>query len=338
MKYDLENLYLQGIEWNKNSNKEILQYAIGALLYTPATNKSIVDKTIQNLKSIALCLEDAIMENLEYAEEVLSNSISKIYNNLSQNKISINELPLIFIRIRNVEQLKRIFNKLNSFKEVLTGFIIPKFNSKNAKEYLNEFEIILNKTNNIYIMPIIESDNIIHIETRIDELIKIQNILKPISNYVLNIRVGGNDFCNYYGFRRNISQTIYDINVVSNVLTDIINVFGRDYIVSAPVWEYFEDSKIKTNWAEGLKRELTLDKLNGFIGKTCIHPSQLKAIQNSLIVNYNDYQDAKNILGWKDDILGVQKGSNGRMNEVKAHKNWAEKTINLAKIYGVENL
>ena len=34
------------VEFNKNTPKEILQYCVGSLLYTPATNKKIADKIL----------------------------------------------------------------------------------------------------------------------------------------------------------------------------------------------------------------------------------------------------------------------------------------------------
>ena len=88
----------------------------------------------------------------------------------------------------------------------------------------------------------------------------------------------------------------------------------------------------------GLQRELELDKLNGFIGKTCIHPAQLKYITESNLIDYEDYQDALNILGMSDGLIGVSKGyGNNKMNEVKTHSNWAKKIVGLSEIYGVRN-
>ena len=79
-----------------------------------------------------------------------------------------------------------------------------------------------------------------------------------------------------------------------------------------------------------------LDKLNGFIGKTCIHPSQLKYVQESNIVTYEQYKDATAILGMADGLIGVKKGyNNNKMNEVKTHSTWAKKIIGLAEVYGV---
>lgn len=90
----------------------------------------------------------------------------------------------------------------------------------------------------------------------------------------MNIRVGGNDFSNLYGLRRNEHQNIYEIGVIRDILANIINVFADTYVVSGPVWEYFKKGS-DTAWEKGLRKEIELDLLNGFIGKTCIHPSQL---------------------------------------------------------------
>ena len=117
---------------------------------------------------------------------------------------------------------------------------------------------------------------------------------------------------------------------------DILNVFSIDYVVSGPVWEYFDDGK-SVAWLEGLVRELEMDRINGFIGKTAIHPSQLPYIYDSLKVVRADYEDARQILRWDVEKLGVVKSANGsRMNEVKTHRRWAERIMILGDIYGVK--
>ena len=188
-------------------------------------------------------------------------------------------------------------------------------------------------------MPIIENKNTMYRQLRMDNLLYMNDALRPITDSVLNIRVGGADFCSVYGIRRSMQDDIYDIGVVRSVLNDIINVFGKSYVVSAPVWEYFENSEHPEDkrWSDGLKREIYADRLNGFLGKTSIHPSQLPIIHQSLIVDKMDYEDAMNILGMNVNTTGVKKSTGGnRMNEVKTHTNWARKTIGMAKIYGVK--
>ncbi len=342
MKYEFNDIRIPGKSWNKYASKELLQYAIGGLLYTPAVHltvaESIRDKKYEHVKSMALCLEDSITDDsLTHAEDVLTQTISKIHEYVLKREIDIDDLPLIFIRIRSAEQMKRIADRLCEHYEVITGFIIPKFDLGNTKDYIDTLHYV-NRTlvkQKIYIMPIIESHNVLNINTRIPELVGIKESLSEVKDYVLNIRVGGNDFCNQYGFRRSSHNTIYDIGVINSVLSDIMNVFGKEYIISAPVWEYFSGSTVN-GWAKGLRRELEKDKLNGFVGKTAIHPSQLEVIQRAMVVDYGDYMDAKAVLDMGKEMLAVQKSAyNERMNEVKVHTKWARKVLHLAEIYGV---
>ena len=87
-----------------------------------------------------------------------------------------------------------------------------------------------------------------------------------------------------------------------------------------------------------MEREIRLDRLNGFVGKTVIHPNQISVANKSFKIAESDYRDAKSILSMSDNTeLLVEKSDAGeRMNEYKTHVLWAEKTIILADIYGVE--
>ncbi len=328
-------------EYVKYCEKDILQYSLGGLMYSPAVNDKVADGIIsgkfENIRAMALCLEDAVGDNaVEEAEEQVVNTFERLYNAVTIGEVSDENIPLLFIRVRNSSQIERIFQRISEF-ELLTGFIIPKFDTSNAVEYINEMVFINRKSSKpIYFMPILESADVLSIETRSDTLKQLKSLLSTVKDIVLNIRIGGNDFCNVYGFRRNCSQTIYDIAVLRNVIADIVNVFGMDYVISAPVWEYFENDN-DDSWKTGLEREIEFDKLNGLIGKTAVHPSQVPIINDSLMVDKNDYFDAIKVLNWKDDVFAVSKSSGGdRMNEKKVHTKWARKIIALACIYGVK--
>ncbi len=347
------------IDFNKNTPKEILQYAVGGLLYTPATNKKIGEKIarkeIPYLKSIALCLEDAIGSGqIAEAEENVKQTLLRL------EPIETNELPLIFIRVREPKQMWRLYKKYGKLLEMITGFLIPKFNKDNMQDYVENFHKVKEKLESpLYILPIIESTNAIYIQNRIDNLLQIRECLDLIKDEVLNVRVGGADFSNIFGIRRKVDESIWDVRVVSNCLADIINMFSKDYVVSGAVWEYFDGkiekpliihaqngagekvalplNPIEPDWIIGLRNEIKLDKLNGMIGKTCIHPKQLEIVQESLIVSQEDYNDAMQILNASVIDCGVIKGQgHGKMNEIRTHYNWAKKTINLANIYGVK--
>jgi len=143
---------------------------------------------------------------------------------------------------------------------------------------------------------------------------------------------------------------------VRDCLLDILNMFIRnnDYTVSGPVWEYFRASKemrfkdlpvvdvqeslikrepIINAAVDGLMREIILDKANGFIGKTIIHPTHLNYVNGLMAVTREEYEDASQIL---DTSGGVIKSASGnKMNEIGPHRNWAERLLMRAQAYGV---
>lgn len=361
MRYDYDNtgrtkyLYhnipmaVEAEEWDKNSGKEVLQYAVGALLYMPASNNKIAQKIISGeykfVKAMVLDLEDSLGDDLVgFGQRTIKSTIRELGEAVETNKITIKDIPLIFVRVREAKHINDTYNMLKDDMQYITGFNIPKFDKTTCDEYIDAFinvkDAVKNDTGtDLYIMPILENKNTMYRQLRMDNLLYMNNALRKISGNVLNIRVGGADFCQVFGIRRSMNDDIYDIGVVRSVLNDIMNVFGKNYIVSGPVWEYFENSEHPedTRWSDGLKKELYADHLNGFIGKTCIHPSQCSFIHESLIQSKEDYEDAMNILGMNTNTIGVKKSSGGnRMNEAKTHVNWARKTIGLAKVYGVK--
>ncbi len=322
------------------SESEFLPYKLSGLLYAPAINKSVAEKIINNkypkLTSMAFCLEDSIMDDaLHQAESDLVKTLEFIRKNSSPNQ----ELPLLFVRIRTPQHMEYIHNLLGENEKILAGYILPKFDLSNAVKYRNLI-VKFNQSRKkiLYIMPILESRMIAYKSTRLNVLLAIRENINEMRKYILNIRVGGNDFSNIYGLRRSVSQTIYDIGVIRDILVDILNIFASDYVVSGPVWEYFGNDP-DGKWAEGLKNELVLDRLNGFIGKTAIHPSQIPIIYESMKVSKSDYNDAVNILNWNSENMGVGKSYDGsRMNEVKCHSKWAKRIKIMGDIYGIKEI
>lgn len=345
MKYTYNNvkLMVEPQEYTKNSPKEILQYAVGGLLYMPATQSNIAEKIISGkmncVKSMVLDLEDALGDDfVGFGMRNILSIVNTFDNAVANNEFSFNDLPLIFIRIRQSGQMEEIFKMLKDKIRYITGFNIPKFDKDCCDKYIKEFEHVAGAAGNdygtkVYMMPIIENKTALYRQLRMENLLYMNNALRPISHLVLNIRVGGADFCNIFGIRRNIHHTIYDIGAVKSVLNDIINVFGKSYVVSGPVWEYFGTKEAE----DGLRKELDQDTINGFIGKTAIHPTQLPIIQEFYIVDKMDYLDALGILGMNTNTTGVQKSASGRMNEVKTHSKWAKKIISMSTIYGVRD-
>ncbi len=355
------SFYKAPVDFNKYTDRSLLQYCLGATMYMPGTKdfaQAIINKKYLGLTSMVMCFEDACKaEDVPAAEINSIHMLETLKEAVDSGAIQYDDIPLIFFRVRSVEQFEHFSSMLNpEHIRFITGFNFPKFNSITAPLYM-EHLVQLNESFGeiIYGMPIIEDSRVAYKETRLLELMAIKNVLDRHKNLILNVRVGGTDFSSCFGVRRGIDYTIYDIMTVSNCLMDILNIFTRhnDYTVSGPVWEYFKANKsmkdmqelpkidlqqtllkrtaIVNDAVDGLLRELVLDVANGFIGKTCIHPTHLNYINGMLAVTKDEYDDAHQILHTSG---GVIKGSKG-MNEIGPHKAWSEKIMKRAEAYGV---
>lgn len=350
-------------EFNKYSDKKLLQYCLGATMYMPGTkdfSEKILNNSMPGLTSMVFCFEDACpADQVEEAEKNVIHVLDVLATALENGTLTYDNLPLIFCRVRSQEQFIRFAEQLTKHHvKALTGINFPKFNAQNGDVYM----FYLNQLNKkfgeiIYGMPIIEDPEVAFKETRLVELTEIKKILDKYKDIVLQVRVGATDFSSCFGVRRGVDYSIYDILTVREILSDIINIFGRnnEYVISGPVWEYFRASKqmmfddlpsydvedcllkripIVNSEIDGLLREVVLDKANGFVGRTVIHPSHVQYVNAMQAVTKEEYTDAVNILG--NDKGGVFKGESGnKMNEVKPHTNWAKKIYMRSRAYGV---
>lgn len=328
-------MYIGNMALNIDETMNQMAYKVGPLLYMPATkenaSRTVTEKSIRGLSAVAFCLEDAIAdEMLEEAE----NRLIKTLEEIARSGCCGNSRPMLFVRVRNPKHLVTFGRKVQKHGCKVTGFIFPKFDTSNAESYIE----VANALDDVWdskpcFMPILESQPIASALTRHDELNQIKSLLDCCKNEVLNVRVGGNDLCSQFGLRRSCHQNIYQIGAVRDALIDILSVFGKDYVVSGPVWEYFgSDGDL---WQKGLLAELELDKINGFIGKTAIHPCQVPVIARSLMVTKSDYDDARSILNWRSKEAVLKSQSGNRMDELKTHERWAYRTICLADAFGI---
>jgi len=351
------------ISFNKNSDRSVLQHCLGGTLYMPGT-KDILDKILQkeftDTTSIVMCFEDAIQEeDLPRAEENVLFHLDSIVSAIERGTITIDDIPLIFLRVRNTEQFKHFAKRLTTRQMIaLCGFTFPKFDSQSAGDYLKTLnDLCLQHNAVLYGMPILEGRTIAFKESRYEELTNLKRVLEPYKHLILNIRVGGTDFSSIWGVRRGINHSIYDILTVRDCLADILNFFNRpedEYSVSGPVWEYFLAHKrddlnnlirddihksilnrttIINDAIDGLLREVILDKANGFIGKTIIHPSHARFVNAMQAVTKEEYDDAFQILNTKGGV--IKSANTNKMNEINPHRSWAQRVINRAKAFGV---
>ncbi len=318
-------------------NNSLLYYSVGALLYCPANRKNIADSIVKQRfgtkYSLALCLEDTIRDDsVAEAEHILVQTLRQLDQQSMQNDFYV---PKIFVRVRNARQIGRLHKAFGESARLITGYILPKFSLENADGFIQEI-IKVNEASAtpVYTMPIFESPSIIDLRTRYEILYQLKQKLDAVEKNVLNIRVGGNDLCHMFGFRRHDDESIHQIRPIATIFSDIITVYGMDYVVSGPVWEYYQSS----NWQKGLYHELADDKLCGFVGKTVIYPSQIEVVNEAYKVPQKDYQDAAAVLNWDKSSHSLVAGSvsKERMNEYKTHSNWALRTLLMAEYFGIK--
>ena len=125
-------------EFSKDSQIGILKHSLGGTLYVPATKEkfaeNIIGKKYKDIKTFIVDLEDSIGDNsVKLGEEMFYQNIRKIKEAINDGEISKNDLPLIFLRVRNYEQFKYIVDEIIEDIDVLTGFVLPKSYQKLRK-------------------------------------------------------------------------------------------------------------------------------------------------------------------------------------------------------------
>ncbi|GHH84337.1 ATP/GTP-binding protein [Streptomyces sulfonofaciens] len=273
------------------------------------------------------------------------------------------DLPLLFIRVRTPDQISDLVHRLGPAVRLLSGFVLPKFTEETGAPFLEALASAESASERrLFAMPVLESPELLHLETRAETLIGIARTVDKYRDRVLALRLGVTDFCSAYGLRRPPDMTAYDVQIVAAVIGDVVNMLGRadgtGFTVTGPVWEYFRlqermfkpqlrqspflgrAENLRTALIEhdldGLLREVALDRANGLVGKTCIHPSHVLPVHALSVVSHEEFSDAQDILRSGPEGGGVLRSTyTNKMNEVKPHRAWAERTVQRAEVFGV---
>lgn len=285
-------------------------------MYMPVIEESAIEciKGVKypNLRSMVLCLEDALHEkDVDLGMERLRELLVKL---LSEIKRSANA-PLVFVRPRDFAMARDIVN-MRGINEI-DGLVAPKIRPGQIKKWIG----LLNHTN-LKLMPTIETAEAFDAH-EMKQLC--QEMLENEPDRILAVRFGGNDLMSCLGVRRQEGISLYE-GPLSYVLSMLVSIFGsKGFALTSPVFDNIDD-------LEGLKRELEKDVHFGFVGKTAIHPCQIDIIQAAFSVSLNDMKAAEEIL--KKDAKAVFKFS-GSMLEPATHTKWAERIRMRLDHYGV---
>ncbi|WP_326788033.1 HpcH/HpaI aldolase/citrate lyase family protein [Streptomyces sp. NBC_00151] len=350
--------------FTSDSPARVLAAALGATLYSPATRPTLADdivkQTTRGVVSMVLCLEDSIDDSEVVGAE---KNLVRQFTDLA-TRPDTGELPLLFVRVRHPEQIPDLVRRLGPAARLLSGFVMPKFTEERGTPFLEALAAAEAESGRrLFAMPVLESPELLYRESRVETLEGISRAVDKYRDRVLALRLGVTDFCSSYGLRRAPDMTAYDVQVVASVIADVVNMLGRadgtGFTVTGPVWEYFrvqermfkpqlrrspflegEAEELRERLLEhamdGLLREIALDQANGLMGKTCIHPSHVLPVHALSVVSHEEFSDAQDILRPERGGGGVLRSAyTNKMNEVKPHRAWAERTLLRAEVFGV---
>ncbi|WP_239373210.1 MULTISPECIES: HpcH/HpaI aldolase/citrate lyase family protein [unclassified Frankia] len=353
-----------------DGDRRLVATALGATLYAPGTRPTLAAdvrrQAAAGVTSMVLCLEDAIADHEVATAE--ANVVAALRNLGEDPPTAGGGPPLLFVRVRDTEQIPLLTARLDSAAAAaFAGFVLPKFSPENGEPALAAVSRAAERLGRmLWAMPVLESPEVIFRETRAAALSGVRELVDKHADVVLAVRLGATDLCGLFGLRRNRDLTIYDIAVVRDCIADIVNVCARggDHVVSGPVWEYFaqperlfvsalrvtpfEEADLVDDSADGARlrlrlvsadldrliREVVLDKANGLLGKTVIHPSHVPAVHALHVASHEEYVDAIAILA--EDAGGVRPSCYAnKMNELGPHRIWAQGVLRRAQAFGV---
>ncbi|TDC82974.1 HpcH/HpaI aldolase/citrate lyase family protein, partial [Actinomadura sp. 7K507] len=350
--------------FDRHDDPEVLAVALGATLYSPATRPALAGDVgaagRRGVLSMVLCLEDAIGDDeVAAAESNLVAQLRALHADVDGHGV---EVPLLFVRVRDPGQIGDLVGRLGDAAALVTGFVLPKFTAAAGGAFLDAIEeAAAGSGQRLLAMPVIESPEAVYAESRAETLHEVARLLAKHRSKILAVRIGATDMSAAYGLRRPPDLTIYDIRPVAGVICDVVNILGRadgtGHVVTGPVWEYFSAGermfkpqlrqspfdaqraaplrqRLITSDLDGLIREVHLDKANGLMGKTVIHPSHVAAVHALSVVTHEEYCDAADILGVAGGGAMASSYAN-KMNEAKPHRAWAERLMLRARVFGV---
>ena len=285
-------------------------FSLGATLYVPSTHPDLATilggEKLTGLRSLVICTEDAVHER----------DLPRALANLRRTLGVLAPRPLLrFVRPRNPEILRQIVEMPGVDR--LDGVVLPKVTTENLALYA-EYAA---RCPGLWLMPTLETEMVFERQS----LEQLRDSLAHVVNPILCLRVGGNDLLNLLGLRRSPTLTLYD-TPLRGILNDIILVFRpAGYEIAAPVFDILDSPAT-------LAREVALDIHHGLLSKTAIHPVQIPVIEGAYRVDPEEQSLARRIL---DPQAGAVFRHGGQMCEPATHRNWAERLLLRADLYGL---
>ena len=291
--------------------QKLSPYSAGSTLYVPSTAWNFMEKVLEGkysfLPSVTLCLEDSIRE------DAVPEGMACIARFLEAAR-GVEGLPAIFIRPRNSKNLADLLEQ--GGLELVNGYVLSKFGAAN----LSAWEDCLRHVP-AWWLPTLETTEVFDPQAmrQLAETLR----QSPCRERILVLRIGGNDLQQLLGVRRSRRHTLYEGPLGATLAMLATTFLPFSFSLSAPVFEILDDADL-------LLRELELDILHGFCGKTAIHPEQMNSIRDAFRVSSEDVRAAQAILSSSKAVFRF----NNAMCEPSTHTRWAHNILERQRIFG----
>lgn len=289
--------------------------SLGATMYVPILHPAIRDIVLglkyPSLKSVVLCLEDALhLSDIDQGMSLLSRLMVDLDGPASGPR-----RPWLFLRPRHLAMAEVICGLPGIHH--LDGLVIPKLRIEQVQDWWR-----LAHDANLRLMPTLECPWVLD-PGALSEFARLLEGEAP--HRTIALRIGGNDLLATLQLRRVRGETIYE-GPLAWALSQIMCQLGsRGYPLTAPVFDVLDDPVT-------LARECARDAAFGFVGKTAVHPDQIDVIHRCFAVCREDVALAHQTLS--PGANAVSRAA-GMMLEPATHRGWAKRILLRAAVYGV---
>ncbi len=286
--------------------------SLGATLYVPILHpdvaRIVAGEKIAGLKSVVLCLEDA----LRVADDALGlRRLAQILATIERGPGG----PWVFLRPRNLAMAETIC-ALRGIERI-DGLVVPKLAVAQVPAWWR-----IAAQARLRLMPTLESAWVFDPGALAEFAAALD---AEDAGPLLAIRVGGNDLLATMGLRRVRGETVYAGPLAWGLSQIMCQLGSRGYPLTAPVFDVLDDPAT-------LALECARDADFGFVGKTAVHPCQIAAIHAGFAVTPDAVALAREVLS--DGARAVFRAQ-GMMLEPATHAGWAGRTVARAKAYGL---
>lgn len=221
----------------------------------------------------------------------------------------------VWVRPRTPEMVAELDAR---YADLVAGWVLPKFDMDSCSAWLDATSCGLRP-----LMPTLETRTVFEQAAMV--ALRDRLLAAGLNGRIRALRIGGNDLLSLLGLRRAPGRTAYELPLGS-LMASLIGIFvPAGFHLTAPVFDILDDEP-------SLQREVDQDVSWGLIGKTAVHPAQVRVIDDAFRVRDADVRQARAIL---DSAAAAVFRKEGAMCEPATHRCWAERVMARAGQFGI---